>query len=73
MNQIFTIIRDTQANPPATFEIFRDDGNNVGSNSLVTTSATEVEVSDSATFTCKASNAHGEGPTAKITVEVYCK
>ena len=73
VNQTFTITCDTQANPPATYEIFRDDGNKVGSNSVVTTSVTEVEGKNSVTFKCKASNAYGDGPTAKITVEVYCK
>ena len=73
MNQTFTISCDTQANPPATYEIFRDDGYKVGSNSVVTTSVTEGEGNNSVTFTCKASNAYGDGPTAKITVEVQCK
>ena len=73
LNQTFTITCDTQANPPATYEIFRDDGNKVGSNSVVTTSVTEVEENNSVTFTCKASNGYGDGPTAKITLEVYCK
>ena len=73
LNQTFTITCDTRANPPATYEIFRDDGHKVGSNSVVTTSVTEVEGKNSVTFKCKASNAYGDGPTAKITVEVYCK
>ena len=73
LNQTFTITCDTQANPPATYEIFRDDGNKVGSSSVVTTSVTEVEENNSVTFTCKASNGYGDGPTAKITLEVYCK
>ena len=73
VNQTFNITCDAQANPPATYEIFRDDGNKVGSNSVVTTSVTEVEGKNSVTFKCKASNAYGDGPTAKITVEVYCK
>ena len=73
VNQTFTITCDTQANPPATYEIFRDDGNNVGSNSVLTTFVSEVEENNRVTFTCKASNAYGDGPTAKITVEVYCK
>ena len=73
LNQTFTITCDTQANPPATYEIFRDDGNKVGSSSVVTTSVTEVEGNNSVIFTCKASNSYGDGPTAKITLEVYCK
>ena len=73
LNETFTITCDAQANPPATYEIFRDDGNKVGSNSVVTTSVTEVEENNSVTFTCKASNGYGDGPTAKITLEVYCK
>ena len=73
LNQTFTITCDAQANPPATYEIFRDDGNKVGSSSVVTTSVTEVEENNSVTFTCKASNGYGDGPTAKITLEVYCK
>lgn len=73
VNQTFTITCDSQANPPATYEIFRDDGNNVGSNSVLTTFVSEVEENNRVTFTCKASNAYGDGLTAKITVEVYCK
>ena len=73
LNQTFTITCDTQANPPATYEIFRDDGHKVGSNSVVTSSVTEVEGNNSVTFTCKVSNGYGDGPTAKITLEVYCK
>ena len=73
VNQTFSITCDTQANPPATYEIFRDDGNNVGSNSVLTTFVSEVEENNRVTFTCKASNAYGDGRTAKITVEVYCK
>ena len=73
LNQTFTITCDTQANPPATYEIFRDDGDKVGSNSVVTSSVTEVEGNNSVTFTCKASNGYGDGLTAKITLEVYCK
>ena len=73
VNQTFTITCDTQANPPATYEIFRDDGNNVGSNSVLTTFVSEVEENNRVTFTCKASDTYGDGPTAKITVEVYCK
>lgn len=61
VNQTFTITCDTQANPPATYEIFRDDGNNVGSNSVLTTFVSEVEENNRVTFTCKASNAYGDG------------
>ena len=73
VNQTFTIRCDTQTNPTATCEIFRDNGNSVGSNSVLTTSVSEVKENNRVTFTCKASNAYGNGPTAKITVEVYCK
>ena len=73
LNQTFTFTCDAKANPPAEYEIFRDDGNKVGSNSVVTASVTEVEGNNSVTFTCKASNTYGDGPTAKITVDVHCK
>ncbi|XP_022800042.1 MAM domain-containing glycosylphosphatidylinositol anchor protein 2-like [Stylophora pistillata] len=71
VNQTFNITCSAQANPPATYGIFRDDGTNVGSNSVTSMSVTEVGGNNAVSFTCKTSNAYGDGPTAKITVEVY--
>ena len=53
VKQTFAIRCDTQANPTATCEIFRDDGNSVGSNSVLTTSVSEVKENNWVTFTCK--------------------
>ncbi|PFX13123.1 Hemicentin-1, partial [Stylophora pistillata] len=70
LNQIFTVECYAQANPPARHEIFRGDGTSVGNNSVVTTSVTEAR-EDIVNFTCKVSNAYGDGPTVMIAVGVF--
>lgn len=76
VNTTFNINCSTEANPPAEFRFYRDGinlrntttGNNVA---VFTTSVSERR--SPVTYSCIAVNEYGDGPTATITVTVYCK
>lgn len=73
LKKTFTIRCDAPANPPASYEILRDDGTIVGRNSTVKTSVIEGIENNTVDFTCKPFNAYGKGPTVTIPVEVFSK
>ena len=71
MNETFSITCTTEANPPAKYEIYRDQTTVVGNNSVVPSSVTERV--KRVTFTCKPSNFYGVGQMAHVSLEVFCK
>ena len=71
VNETFSITCTTEANPPAKYEIFRDETTIVGNNSVVTSSVKERV--KRVTFTCKPSNFYGIGQMADVSLEVLCK
>ena len=71
MNVTFSITCTTEANPPAKYEIYRDETTFVGNNSVVTSSVTERV--KRVTFTCKPSNFYGIGQMADVSLDVLCK
>ena len=71
VGEAFSINCSAEANPPAKYLLEKDQVTINGNASLITTSVNERV--NQVTYSCTPSNDFGDGPTAKITLEVLCE